>query len=321
MTESILIMGGSYFIGKSVVKTFLDHGYDVTVLNRGTRDLPFQSVHSLQSDRNDREQMKQTLAGQHFDYIVDVSGLNQLQMDILCDSIDFSQLKKFIFLSSSAVYNLDTLTVPFKETDPVAENSIWTFYGQNKIEAENYLSETLQNKNVDFIALRPPYVYGEDNYAPRESFIFEHIENEKPIILPEEGASKLQFIHRDDLAMIILSLIQKKTTSHMIFNVGNKEAMTIREWIACCEEAVGKKADLIPFDYKAHQRKEREFFPFFDYDNVLDCSSIKTYYDQEIDFIDGLKGAYKWYQAHRDLIQLKESITQNEQAILKLLKK
>jgi len=251
-----------------------------------------------------------------FDFVVDVSGLKKSQVEILCDSLDMSKLKKFIFLSSSAVYDIDNLKTPYLETDSLAENSVWTFYGKNKIESEEYLSNRLNQYSVDFIALRPPYVYGEENYAQRESFIFEHIENNKPIILPNKGESRLQFIYRKDLALTIEALLRQETEKNMIFNVGNSSSMSFRQWIGFCEKIVGKAATLVEFDYVANNRKDREFFPFFDYDNILNSDEIKKYYDSETDFLTGLNNAYKWYCDNKETIKFKEVVTKNEIEIL-----
>lgn len=35
--KSVLIMGGTYFIGKSMVEALKEGGYEITLLNRGTK--------------------------------------------------------------------------------------------------------------------------------------------------------------------------------------------------------------------------------------------------------------------------------------------
>lgn len=317
--KSVLIMGGTYFIGKSMVETLKEAGYEITLLNRGTKKLIDPKICNLVADRNDDLQMKEALESKAFDFVIDVSGLNQVHMHNLCQSLDLSKLKKFIFISSSAVYDLDHLKIPFRESDPICENTIWTSYGKNKIEAENYLEEFFSNRDVDFIALRPPYVYGQENYVPRESFIFEHLENNKPILVPNGGQTMIQFIHSQDLAGIVKSLIEKKTDKNMRFNVGNEKGISFYDWIKACEAVVGKEARMIPFNYKDYDRKVREFFPFNDYDNVLDTKKIRAFYPDEIDFIEGLKAAYAWYKDHKQDILFREEVSKNEEDILRLM--
>ncbi|MBU5311149.1 NAD-dependent epimerase/dehydratase family protein [Tissierella carlieri] len=318
MKKKVLIMGGSYFIGKKIADVFCENKYDVFTLNRGTKKQDYENVYNLICDRNDSKQMENILSKYKFNIVIDVSGLNKAQAEILYKSLNKQELESFVFISSSAVYDVDNLIFPFKENDILKENSYWTSYGQNKIEAENYYIESFKNSFTDIIILRPPYVYGENNYAQRESFIFDHICKDRPIIIPNHN-TYLQFIYTTDLANIIIELLKTKKQNISIFNVGNKKPVTIKEWIECCAEVVGKEAKIIEYDYKTKGRKERDFFPFFDYSNVLDTSKINCIYSEETDFMMGLKNSYDWYLENRDSIPFKENIIHNEDKIFKEL--
>ena len=319
MIKQVLVMGGSYFIGKKLVDVLLDNNYSVYTLNRGTRENNDRRVINLKCDRNDTEQMNTILNKYLFDIVIDVSALNESQVEILYNSLNKENLKQFVFISSSAVYDVENFNIPYNEETPLKENKYWTSYGINKIEAECFLIEKFQNTQKDLIILRPPYVYGENNYAQRESLIFEHICNDKPIIIPNNGSTNLQFIYTTDLANIILNLLNTNLDTIRIFNVGNKKPITIKEWIECCAKIAGKKAKIIEYDYNNYNRKERDFFPFFNYDNVLDISKINKLYNNETDFEIGLKNTFEWYCNNVDSIFFKENVTQNEQNILKEL--
>jgi len=316
MIKRVLVMGGSYFIGKKIVDVLLDNGYSVYILNRGTRENNNEKVINLKCDRNDAEQMNTILSKYLFDIVIDVSALNQPQVEILYNSLNKENLKMLVFISSSAVYDVEKFSIPYREETPLKENKYWTSYGTNKIEAENFLIEKFQNRQEKLIILRPPYVYGENNYSQRESLIFEHICNDKPIIIPNNGSVYLQFIYTTDLANIILNLINTKLHKISIFNVGNKKPITIKEWIECCSKVVGKNAKIIEYDYNNYNRNERDFFPFFNYDNVLDISKINEFYDKETDYETGLKNAFEWYCKNARNIIFKENVTENEEKIL-----
>jgi len=316
MKQKVLIMGGSYFIGKRIVEAFLEHDDSVYILNRGSRLPEDERIVQLFSDRNDEGQMKKILTGLSFDVVVDVSGLNQTQAKILCESLDTSSLKKVIFISSSAVYDVENLQAPFTENDPLKENHYWTTYGQDKIEAEQYYINYFFNQHTsELIILRPPYVYGENNYAKRESFIFEHLDHQKPIIIPSSNP-KLQFIYTADLAHIVLNLISCDLEKLSIFNVGNQQAVTTREWIDACAKVANQSAHIIEYNYQQDKRSIRDFFPFYDYDNVLDVTKIKQLIPIETDFEAGLKQAYNWYLENKNDIAFKEDVARNEVMIL-----
>lgn len=312
-------MGGSYFIGKKIVEVLLEMGHMVTVLNRGTRK-NILGAESLVCDRNDGEKMISVLKNCSFDAVVDVSCLNGLHAKNLINALDLKQLKKLIFISSSAVYDVEKLSPPYKEDDVLGYNKYWCDYGQNKIEAENVYREWANKNGISTVVLRPPYVYGEDNYAQRESFIFDHIENNYPILIPDKNF-KLQFIYSGDLALLINHLLERVWGLYNVYNVGNKKEITARQWIEECFIAAGKKVEIIPVDYKKYGMQIRDFFPFYDYDNYLDVSKINLIYDRETAMTDGLKNAYGWYMKNRGNIVFNENVKLNEDEIIKLMRK
>ena len=310
MADKVLILGGSYFVGKKIVEYLAEQGYEVMVLNRGTKPVSAENVTQLCCDRNDAEGMKAVLAGKSFDYIIDVSWQDVSWVKHLCDALDFTPVKKLVFISSSAVYDVEHISVPFKEDDTLAENKYWTFYGQGKIDAERYYKEFLQDKLTNLVILRPPYIYGKYNYAQRESLIFRQLVENKPVVIPKSNP-KLQFIYTEDLAAIIDGLIKTDTGKEYVCNVGNRAAVTSKEWVEACALAAGKKADIMEIDYAALDKNVRDFYPFFDYDNVLDVSKINEIICQETDFEEGLKKSYAWFLENKENIVFKANVDKN----------
>jgi len=312
----VLVMGGSYFIGKKIVHMLLDKGYQVTTLNRGSRPPADDRVHTILCDRHDPDQMKIQLKGKRFDYVVDL-GLNAGEVELLLSSLDTEDLKQFIFISSSAVYDLDQLTVPFKEDDRLAENSVWTFYGLRKIEAEAYLKTYFSGTDTGVVAIRPPYVYGEDNYAQRESFIFDHILEGRPLLLPNDGSTRVQFIYTSDLGSNILALMDQDLKGFNAFNVGNEEGITFKEWAQACARVAGRPLRLIEHTFQGQAREVRSFFPLYTYDNILDVKKIKAIDPKETPFEEGLEAAFDWFVANRDQITFKEEVKDHIDSLLK----
>lgn len=313
--KRVLVLGGSYFIGKAITKELQNNGYDVTLLNRGSRLV--EGTKQLSCDRNNEKAMKSLLEGKVFDHVVDVSGLNKEQAQILCNSSAMQELKNMVFISSSAVYDVEHLKARFREQDRLKKNKFWGQYGTDKIEAECIYRQSMEKARIPLVILRPPYVYGEENYAQRESFIFEHILQNKPVIVPSTD-KKLQFIYAKDLAVIVRNMLERENKGSQIYNVGNRQYMTAKEWVQLCAQAVGKQVEIVNFDYKEHNRNVREFFPFHDYDNVLNVDKIqKTLHIEETDMLKGLENAYQWFLKERLQIPWKEEFRKAETEILK----
>lgn len=320
--DKVLVLGGSYFIGKKIVEVLVKDGYDVTILNRGTNKNYDTSVDTIICDRNDEEAMIIALKNKQFDIVVDVSGFNKMQVTAACNALSRCSLKKYIFISSGAVYAMDKGNPPYRVGDSMGANETWGDYGTNKIEAEQYLYKAFGNNKIQLIVIRPPYVYGENNYAQRESFIFDHIVKDMPVLIPGGGDAKIQFIYSLDLAKIVVWTCGQPFTKSQIFNVGNRESVTFNKWIALCGEAAGKKAKTIHFDYKRHNCNVRDFFPFYNISNVLATDLLSEQYSYtETPMLEGLKNAFEWYKENANNIEFKPNIALNEQEILsKILK-
>lgn len=318
--KRILVLGGSYFIGKRITEILIDEGYQVYTLNRGSRPKAHPQVQQLTCDRYDAEAMRTVLSGRAFSYVVDVSGLDLRQAQNLTAALDTTQLKGFVFISSSAVYAMENpaetpdavpVSIPIPESADLGANGYWGDYGINKIHAEDHYKTWAP---CPLAILRPPYVYGELNYARRESWVFEHLRLGRPIIVPPHN-SRLQFIYTSDLARIVVQLLENKVSG--TFNVGNESGISMRDWVLACAEAAGMEAKVVDCPADAPYTA-RQYFPFHDYDNVLAVDRIRAIYKEETPMALGLKRAYDWYVENRESIAFHTAMDDVEDAILGL---
>ncbi len=313
--KKLLILGGTYFIGRKLVETVLEYNeYEVYLLNRESRKTFENSrVISIIADREDPVQMRAALKKYKFDYIIDISGLNKKHVDILFDAVNTTQLRKMVFLSSSSVYRDTADGIVKDEAAALGKNVFWGAYGTDKIEAEKQYRFYAEKYGIECSIVRPPYVYGEYNYARRESFVFDHILSGKPIIVPGKN-NLIQFIYVGDLAEILLALLKTDGNRVEIYNVGNTVGVTMLEWLILCGYVVKRKPRI--YAYTENEFNGKEYFPFHDYDNVLDCSKIKKIMQDETDFIQGLKAAYHWYEENKGQIVFNPKMTETERYIL-----
>ena len=122
---------------------------------------------------------------------------------------------------------------------------------------------------------------------------------------------KLQFIYTEDLAAVVECLFKSETGKVSVFNVGNRNAVTSREWVETCAKVAGKKPEILEADYAELGKNVRDFYPFFDYDNVLEVSKINEMIRQETPFEEGLKKAFAWFLENRESIVFKENVDKN----------
>lgn len=283
----ILITGGTTFVSKYAAEYFVDKGNDVTVINRGSRP----QVAGVRHIHCDRMALGERLSGDHFDLILDVTAYTEEHIKTLLSSqVSFDD---YIFISSSAVYP-ETNSQPFAETQPCGYNSVWGNYGMNKLKAERYLQANVPNAYI----LRPPYFYGIYENLYREAFPFDCAMQDRTFYLPKNGDMKLQFFHVSDLCRFVAILVDKHPENH-IFNVGNREIVTVKEWVELCYKAVGKTPEFVSVSKDIPQR---DYFCFYDYEYVLDVSRQNELMPVTVPLEQGLKEEFEWYRNNLDSV-------------------
>lgn len=311
MNEKVLILGGTYFVGYQIVQYLLKDNFDVTILNRGTKkEIHGKSVKEIYCDRNDLKKLKILLEKETFDYVIDVSGLNKKDLIHSYEVLKNHKLKSYVFISSSAVY-AESNVFPISEDFPIGFNSHWGDYGINKIESEEFLFEKYKNENFPAITIRPPYIYGESNYVYRESFIFDLLDLNEDVVVPNKGETLIHFIHIEDLYYTIKALMTNSDCVGEAYNVGDSYGYTFRGWINQCAKALGRTVNIIPFNYKENGYEPRDFFPFRDYPYFLDISKVSKIYKPKIKFETGLKRTYCWYKNNKDSVHKKDIYFEN----------
>ena len=291
--KKVLVTGGTVFVSKYAAHYFLNKGYEVYVLNRNTKP----QVENVKLIEADRHAIGDKLKYMHFDLVLDVTSYNEADITDLVSALD--SFETYIMISSSAVYP-ETGIQPFKEESELAVNKFWGTYGTDKIAAEKKLLELVPDAYV----LRPPYLYGSLNNVYREAFVFECAMKDRPFYLPKDGGMKMQFFHVEDLCRFIECICEKEPENH-IFNVGKREAVSIKEWLDLCYECVGKKPTYVNvYD----QIEQRNYFSFYDYEYYLDVQKQYEIMPTTIDLKDGLREAFEWYRDNANQVNTKPYI-------------
>lgn len=284
--KKILVTGGTVFVSRYIAEYYVAQGYDVYVLNRNSREQS-EGVTLIEADRHN---IGDVLRNLHFDVVIDTAYTSNDVVSLL-DAL--GSYEEYILISSSAVYP-EYAPQPFQEKTPLAVNKYWGKYGTDKIEAE----KILMKRNPNAYILRPPYLYGQMNNVYRESFVFDCALADRKFYLPKDGGMKLQFFHVHDLCRFIDILLKNKPSQH-IFNVGNKEAISIREWVELCYRVVGKKAEFVNVYDDIEQRN---YFSFYNYEYYLDVSLQDALMPDTKPLYDGLNEAFNWYKDNSDKV-------------------
>lgn len=155
-----------------------------------------------------------------------------------------SNIKKYIYASSSSVYGLNT-EVPFSEDDPIKKCN--SPYAVSKYAMENYANLYHKLYNVSVIGLRFFTVYGPRGRPDMAPYKFlKAIMNGKSITKYGDGYSARDYTYIDDIISGIISCINTiKENQCTIYNLGNNTPIILNDFISTCEEVIGRGANVI----------------------------------------------------------------------------
>ena len=290
----ILVMGGTRFVGKSLVGKLLNQDHDIDIFTRGNKSNP-ENTNLIKGDRNDIECILK-LQNNKYDVIYDISGREVEQTKILIDNVADS-FQRYIYVSSAGVYS-ENYELPLSEDsllDPQSRH-------KGKFETENWLIE----QKIPFTSFRPTYIYGPGNYNKIENWFFERLFQLKKVPIPGDGSLITQLGHVSDLSDVMIKCLDFDKSKNNIYNCSGEKGITIKGLIYMCAEVCGlKKNDisLNKFDYEKLDPKSRKGFPIRLNHYQTDISKIKNdlNWEPKFDLLSGLKDSFiKDYQFKKD---------------------
>ena len=281
----ILVMGGTRFVGKSLVEKLLNDNHDIDIFTRGNNANP-ENTNLIKGDRNIQESLTQ-LRKKKYDVVYDISGRELKQTKFLIENLDDS-FQRYVYVSSAGVYK-DNYELPLFEHDPLDTNS----RHKGKFETENWLS----NQKIPFTSFRPTYIYGPGNYNKIENWFFERLFFNKSIPIPCDASIITQLGHVSDLTDVMIKCIDFENSKNNIYNCSGDKAISIKGLIYLCAEVCGvNKNEIIFKSFDAHKLdpKSRKGFPIRLNHYQIDISKIKNdlEWKPKFDLLCGLKDSF-----------------------------
>ena len=304
----VLVIGGTLFIGKLLVKRLLTAGHEVTILHRKAEHPFGRRVRNVIADRNDVASIKAGLSGLRFDAVYDIAydgerGTTAAQVEATAKSIP-GELSRYIFMSSVAAYG-DGLN--HSEDDPLASDIHTDSYVKNKAGSERALFRMYHESRFPLVTMRPPFVYGPDNPYYREAFFWDRLRLDRPIIIPGDGNRLMQFVYVNDLVEACFNALEKHTAPGRAFNVADEKPLTQVEVVTEFAKAIGKQPSIVRVPREIIARNGGNAFvpplyfgQYYDVPPITEAvGRVKRVLNVSLTpFATGLKETYKWYLKH-----------------------
>ncbi|HWF92849.1 MAG TPA: NAD-dependent epimerase/dehydratase family protein [Terriglobales bacterium] len=301
----ILLIGGTLFIGKRLVRRLLNEGHEITLLHRRAEHPFGPEVRSAVADRNDARSVRDALQNQRFDAVYDLAydwerGTTGEQVEATVKAIP-GDISRYVFISSVAAYGsgLDHL-----EDDPLAPDTHPDSYVRNKSMSERALFRMHRESGFPVVTMRPPFVYGPDNPFYREAFFWDRIRRDRPVIVPGDGKRLMHFVYVDDLVAACCAALKNPNAVGLAFNVANEKPVSQLELINEFAKAAGKKVSVVHVPREIIERNGGNVFQeplyFAQYYDVHSITEIvnrlkNVLHIEPTAFADGLRETFRWY--------------------------
>jgi len=248
----LLILGGTWFVGRAIVETAHADGHAVTIFNRGVTgiDLP-PGVDVLHGMREDPEALHDLTARGRWDVVIDAPGVIPAVVRDAARALK-SVADRYLFMSTVSVYN-QWPAEPVSETsalhhgDPDARPESWRWgtgvYGPLKVGAEQAVMREFGADRT--VIIRPGAVVGRYEYSGRLPWWLSRAKRNGRMLVPGPASGIIRPLDVRDLAAFVVRLIEHGTVG--VFNAAGPPS-TFADLISASVAATGSNGKPIWVD-------------------------------------------------------------------------
>tara|TARA_Y100001958_G_C21166985_1_gene499593 strand:+ start:234 stop:1154 length:921 start_codon:yes stop_codon:yes gene_type:complete len=248
-SKKILISGGTGFVGFHLAKKCLKMGWKVTSLSTKypQKRKRLKNVSYLICDISKKKELKK-IKNCEYDYVVNLAGYvdhsNEKKVfkvhyegcKNLANIFLLKNIKKFIQIGSSVEYGKKISP----QNEKMKSKNTYSYYGNAKLLSTNYLLTLYKKKKFPVCILRPYLLYGPNQDFNRIiSLTIQNCLSDKTFNC-SEGIQYRDFLFIDDFISVIIKVINLKSTSGHIFNVGSGKKIIIKSVIKKIQKIIGK---------------------------------------------------------------------------------
>jgi len=239
MKSSILVTGGSGFVGKTLINKLDFSKFNNIYFLTPEEEIPKvfdrlpKNVKIIKGDITDPS--VQEVIPEKIDTLLHLAAITGKTLKSEYDKVNYKAFKnlveKGINKGLRRVLFISSIAVKFKKRNRY-------YYSFSKESAEKYL----QSSGVDFSILRPTMILGEDSPVFKGFSMFAGL----PIIpLFGGGKVKIEPIHKDDICDSILNVLNNVGFNNEIYDIGGPDKLSIKQFLKKISEVKGNKPKFI----------------------------------------------------------------------------
>lgn len=244
----ILVMGGTWFLGRAIVGDALRRGWEVTAFNRG-RSGAVEGVETVRGDRTSLDDLKRLATHGPWDAVIDTSSSEFPPRDVLLAADALRPVAaRWVHVSTVSVYqgwphHRLTEDSPLLECPPDADESFGhtgpdgspTKYGFQKAGGEAAVRAAFGD---DVVFLRPGVILGPGEYVGRLPWWLARAQRGGPVVVPAPASQTIQPVDVRDVAAFAVDQAVADLPGRA-FNVAHPEGVSWAEFISTCLTVTG----------------------------------------------------------------------------------
>ncbi|MET9932875.1 MULTISPECIES: NAD-dependent epimerase/dehydratase family protein [unclassified Streptomyces] len=253
----ILVLGGSWFLGRAVAQTALDRGWEVTVFNRGRSGAVPEAAVTVRGDRTVTADLARLASEGPWDAVVDTSASEMAPRDVLAGARVLEPVvNRYVYVSTVNAYRgwpNDPLTEESEVLDGPPDADVdygrlpadWDgpdwYYGRQKAGAERAAISTFGEDRT--VILRPGVILGPGEYVGRLPWWLNRAARGGRMLAPGKPDKSIQPIDVRDVAEFALAqaAADEGGAYNVVAPIGRD---TMRDLLTACVLVTGGDAQL-----------------------------------------------------------------------------
>jgi 2'-hydroxyisoflavone reductase len=242
----LLVLGGSWFVGRVMAEHAVERGWNVTVFNRGRSSSPPAGARAIHGDRQSLGDLARLADQGPWDAVIDVAGSEPWTVRDAARALQ-SATSQYVLVSTVSVYAgwpaepvTEASTLHDGDPDLNPGTGPMYEYGPMKVGCEAAVRREFGPERV--LILRPGVVLGPHEYVGRLKWWLGRAQRGGRILAPGRADRTIQPVDVRDLAAFALDQIAVGKGG--TYNVAAPRDRTYRDLLLACMRATGGHGEL-----------------------------------------------------------------------------
>lgn len=309
MSRTALVVGGTGPTGPHVVKGLQGRGFEVTILHRGTHEIPeLADLEHIHADPHFHESIDDAVGSRRFDVVIGTYGRLRHVAAAFAGRCD-----EFIGVSGVPAYEgyhepetcwphgmaIDVAEDAVVERQAVDGESAATRFSRSIHDGERVVMGLHDEGAFSASLFRYPSIYGPRQLYPRDwSIIRRVLDGRRSIILADSGLTLLTRCSAPNAAQFLLSAVDRpEAAAGETFNVADLQQYSLRQWTQMVSRFAGRELAIesLPFELAG---PGRDLFPVPHHDHGLVSTHkarVLLGYQEAVPAATALQASVEWY--------------------------